>query len=153
MDEFYMKKALILAHKAYLRGEIPVGAVVVSEEGAIIGKGYNRTETEHSQSRHAEVAAVEQAGENKKDWRLTGCTLYVTLQPCLMCMSLICLGRITRLVYGAESTLYGYALDNESLPCLYKKHIRGITAGVLAEDSKKLMEQFFKGVRKRSEQF
>lgn len=152
-DRYYMLQALELAKKAYAKGEIPIGAVVVTQEGAIIGKGYNLTEHSRSQSSHAEVRAIEQAGRKLGDWRLDGCTLYVTLQPCLMCLGLICLSRITRLVYGAESPLFGYHLDKESLPCLYKKHMKGITSGVLEEESKKLLEQFFKMKRKQGGQF
>ena len=140
---FYMQKALGLARIAYKKDEIPIGAVVVLDD-QIIGKGYNMTEQAHSQSRHAEVRAIEQAGRKLGDWRLDNCTLYVTLQPCLMCMGLICLSRITRLVYGAESPLFGFDFDKENLPCHYKKHMKGITTGVLEDESAMLLEKFFK---------
>lgn len=153
IDIYFMKNALAHAKKAFKRGEIPIGAVVVSSQGVVVGSGYNLTEHACSQSRHAEVRAVERAGKKLGDWRLDGCTLYVTLQPCLMCMSLVSLSRITRLVYGAQSPLFGYHLDKESLPCLYKKHIKGITSGVLETESKELLEQFFKIKRKKGEQF
>lgn len=152
-DSEYMMQALKLAKKAYAQGEIPIGALVVTQEGVVLGKGYNLTEHRCSQSSHAEVRAIEQAGRKLGDWRLDGCTLYVTLQPCLMCLGLLCLSRITRLVYGARSPLFGYDLDNEVLPCLYKKHIRGVTSGVMEEESKKLLEQFFKVKRKTGDQF
>ncbi len=148
-----MEKALALARKAYKADEIPIGALVVGPDDHILGRGYNRTEKSHSQSRHAEVVAIENAGKKLKDWRLEGCTVYVTLQPCLMCMSLISLSRIERVVYGAESPLFGYHLDKEVLPCLYRKHIRGITAGVLAKESRSLVERFFTYKRKKGEQF
>lgn len=148
-----MKKALGYAKKAYERGEVPIGAVVVSPEGKIIGGSYNRTEESHCQSGHAEVGAIERAGKKQSDWRLEGCTLYVTLEPCFMCMGLLGLSRIERLVYGADSPLFGYHLDKDSMPCLYRKHIKGITSGVLAEESQKLLEQFFKQTRKKGEQF
>ena len=150
-DTYYMKKALVLAQKAFDSGEIPIGAVVVTPAGAIIGSGYNWTEHACSQSGHAEVRAIEKAGKKMGDWRLDGCTIYITLQPCLMCMSLICLSRIARIVYGAESPLFGYHLDKEAMPCLYKKHIKGITSGVLAEESIHLVEKFFKLKRKKGE--
>lgn len=145
-DQYYMAFALEEARKAYECNEVPIGAIVVS--GAeIIGVGRNSTEECYTQSRHAEVIAVEQAGKSRKDWRLAGCTLYVTLQPCIMCMGLLCLSRIERLVYGAESPLFGYHLDKELLPALYKKHMRGITSGVLGEASQNLLEKFFREKR------
>lgn len=148
-DAYFMHKALQLAHKAYQRNEVPIGAVVISAQGETLGRGYNRTEQECSQSRHAEVSAIERAGNKLQDWRLDGCTLYVTLEPCLMCMSLMSISRVSRIVYGAESPLFGYHLDKEILPPLYKKHIKGITSGVLEEESRMLLEQFFKQRRKK----
>ena len=147
-DNYFMKHALALAREAFERDEIPVGAVVVSPEGIIIGSGYNVTEGQFSQSRHAEVCAIERAGATQKSWRLEECTLYVTLEPCLMCMGLICLSRVERLVYAASSPLLGYSRDKEDLPPLYRKHIKGISAGVEADESKALLEHFFKHKRK-----
>jgi tRNA(adenine34) deaminase len=150
-DAYFMQKALELAHKAYELNEVPVGALVVSGDGLILGKGYNRTERDNSQSRHAEVCAIEKAGKRLRDWRLDGCTLYVTLEPCMMCVSLMSLSRISRIVYGAESPLFGYHLDKELLPWIYKRHIKGITSGVLEKESKTLLQQFFKHRRKKGE--
>ena len=150
-DAYFMHKALKLAQKAYRQDEVPIGAVVISSRGEILGRGYNRTEQDCSQSRHAEVCAIERAGKKLQDWRLDGCTLYVTLEPCLMCMSLMSISRVTRIVYGAESPLFGYHLDKEILPQLYKKHIKGITSGILEEESRMLLEQFFKHKRKKGE--
>lgn len=147
-DSYFMKKALVLARKAADQDEVPIGAVVVSAEGVILGSGYNQTVKKHTQSRHAEVCAIERAGKKMQDWRLDDCTIYVTLQPCIMCMGLMCLSRISRLVYGAQSPLFGYDSGFDSLPCFYKKHIKGITTGVLAEESQSLLEQFFKQKRK-----
>ena len=143
-----MKKALALARKAADQDEVPIGAVVVSAEGVVLGSGYNQTVKRHTQSRHAEVCAIERAGKKMQDWRLDNCTVYVTLQPCIMCIGLMCLSRISRLVYGAQSPLFGYESGFDSLPCFYKKHIKGITTGVLAEESQSLLEQFFKQKRK-----
>ncbi len=153
IDKYYMKRALSYAQKAYDRGEIPIGALVVSPQGMVLASAYNKAEESHSQSRHAEIRAIERAGKKLEDWRLEGCTLYVTLEPCLMCMGLICLSRIKRLVYGAQSPLFGYHIDKETMPRLYTKHIKGITGGVLEEESKRLLEQFFKNTRKKGEQF
>jgi tRNA(adenine34) deaminase len=148
-DIYYMKHALSLAEIAGSYDEVPVGAVVVGSKNAIIGTGYNQTQKQYSQSRHAEVIAIEDSGNTIKDWRLQGCTLYVTLQPCLMCMSLVGLSRIERLVYAAASPLFGYDLDNDSIPNLYRRQVKGITTGVLAEDSEKLLKLFFKAKRKK----
>jgi tRNA(adenine34) deaminase len=145
-DEIFMKQALEMALCAYKENEVPIGAVVISKEGEVIGKGYNRTEQEYSQSRHAEVGALEQAGRVLKDWRLTGCTLYVTIEPCMMCLGLIGLSRVSRVVYGAQSPLFGLTLDKEMLPNVYK-HIKGITAGICEEEAQGLMERFFKEQR------
>ncbi len=150
-DEHYMRQALEHAQTAYEHDEVPIGAVVVSPKGVILGTGFNQTEERHAQSRHAEVMAIERTGEELKTWRLDRCTLYVTLEPCLMCMSLLCLSRIERLVYGARSPLFGYQLDKELLPGLYKKHVKGITSGVLEAESQYLLEKFFKEKRKTSE--
>ena len=89
LDEEYMEKALALAEKAFEMGEIPVGALVVDPEGNIIGEGYNLRETTHSPTAHAEVLAIEQAAKTLGQWRLSDCTLYVTLEPCPMCAGAI----------------------------------------------------------------
>lgn len=146
-----MQKALLLAKKAYALDEVPIGAVVVTDEGKVIGRGYNRTEQGCSQREHAEVKAMAQAGKHRGDWRLDGCTVYVTLQPCLMCVSLMCLSRVNRLVYGADSPLFGYDCEGEMLPKQYKTHLKGITTGVLAQEAKMLLEQFFRSKRNKGE--
>ncbi len=145
-----MHEALKQAQKAYECDEVPIGAVVVSSEGIIVSRGYNRTEVDCSQSRHAELCALEKAGKKRGDWRLDGCALYVTLEPCIMCMGLIALSRIERLVFGAQSPIFGYHLDKEILPKLYKKHIKGIASGILEKESKELLEKFFKKKRKET---
>ena len=101
LDEEYMEKALALAEKAYAMGEIPVGALVVAPDGAIIGEGYNLRETNASPTAHAEVLAIEQAAKALGQWRLTDCTLYVTLEPCPMCAGAAMNARLKRIVYGA----------------------------------------------------
>jgi len=146
-DQTFMRKALEQALKAFEADEVPIGAVVVNAEGTIIGAGYNRTEALHSQSRHAEVAAIEESGIEIQDWRLSDCTLYVTVEPCCMCMSLICLSRIARVVYGAESPLFGYQREKEYFPEMYRKHLKGITSGVLADEAHRLLEEFFQKKR------
>lgn len=149
-DQYYMSRALEFAQEAYACDEVPIGAIVVAGD-EILGVGRNRTEECYAQSRHAEVYAIEEAGKKRGTWRLDGCTVYVTLEPCIMCMGLLCLSRVERVVYGASSPLFGYHLDKELLPALYRKHMKGITSGVLEKESQKLLEQFFRDKRKTSE--
>lgn len=147
-DIDYMRQALGLARRAGLAGEIPVGAIIVSPEGTVLGKGANKTERHHSQLFHAEAVAISAAGKKQQDWRLSGCTLYVSLEPCMMCISLCALSRIERIVYGADSPLFGYHLDREGVLSLYTKQIKSITKGVLAEESAALLKEFFTAKRK-----
>jgi len=150
-DSYYMHWALKEARKAAKRDEIPVGALVVSPYGEILGAGSNTVEKKQCQIGHAEVHAIAAATKKIKDWRLTDCTLYVTLEPCMMCISLIALSRISRVVYGAESPLFGYHLDKEGVLALYTRQIKNITSGVEAEESAQLLRNFFKKKRERSE--
>lgn len=150
-DIKFMKAALNQAKKAYKFQEVPIGAVVINSSGLIIGKGYNLTETKKCQSYHAEFLAIENATKKIGNWRLDHCVLYVTLEPCLMCMSLIGLSRIKRIVFGTKSPLFGYHLDKEMLPDLYKKQLQGITSGILADEAEKLLKGFFKEKRKKGE--
>src|SRR5579863_5175212 len=92
-DLFFMQEALVQAHKAQEKDEVPVGAVVVNVQGEIIARGYNSVEADCSQRSHAESLAIERAGKIVGDWRLQGCWVYVTLEPCQMCMNLITLSR------------------------------------------------------------
>jgi tRNA(adenine34) deaminase len=133
-DTQYMQEALLLAQKAAELGEVPIGAVVV-HDGQIVGRGYNRREIDLNPLAHAEILAIEEASKNLKRWRLTGCTLYVTLEPCPMCMGALVNARIDRLVYGTT--------DIKSR----LNHQFDTTAGVLAEESSKLLKAFFKKLR------
>jgi tRNA(adenine34) deaminase len=142
-DETSMHEALIYARTAASLGEVPIGAVVTDSSGKILGTGHNGTETVGFQGEHAEVRALREASQVLKGWRLTGCTLYVTLEPCVMCVALASLSRVERVVYGADSPLFGYRLDKEGSLSLYLKHIKGITSGVLREESAQLLREFF----------
>ncbi|MGB8467994.1 MAG: nucleoside deaminase [Candidatus Babeliales bacterium] len=146
---YYMKKAVAQARKAYAIDEVPVGAVLVDEQGAIVGTGYNQVEKKKQQQAHAEMIAIARAAKKRGDWRLNGCALYVTLQPCAMCMGLIQLSRISLLVYGCQSKLFGYQLDKEGAIQLYNRDI-AVQAGVLSDDAAQLLKQFFKQKRIRS---
>ena len=120
----------------------------------LLAKAYNQTEKKYSQAHHAEVLAIEKAGRKLEDWRLDSCTMYVTLEPCLMCMGLICLSRIERLVFGTKSPLFGCIdFGNNFMPDLYNKHIKNITSGVLKDEAAILLKNFFKSKRKKGEQF
>lgn len=148
-DVACMQVALNLATRALKRGEIPVGAVIVTPYGEIIGKGYNLVEKHQCQDQHAEVRAIRQATKNLRNWRLDQCTIYVTLEPCMMCMSLIALSKIERVVYGAQSPLFGYHLDKEGLLTLYTRQIKNITEGVLAPEAAALLKEFFMPKREK----
>lgn len=145
-DFYYMTHALRYAQKAYQADEVPVGAVLVNPEGVIVANGYNMVETRAQQQAHAEMIAIGRACKKLGDWRLEGYTLYVTLQPCTMCMGLLQLSRVSRLVYGAQSKLFGYQLDNEGHLQVYNKDIE-ITPTVLADESAQVLQRFFKEKR------
>ena len=145
--EHYMEKALELAREAAEDGETPVGAVVVGSDGKIIGTGRNRREKSKSATAHAEIEAIEQACKSQEDWRLTGCTIYVTLEPCPMCAGAIIMSRIDKLFYGAKDELTGSCGSVLNLfmePYGVKTHVTG---GVLEEKCSVLMKSFFKELR------
>lgn len=147
LDEEYMTKALELAEKAYALGEIPVGAIVVSPEGEIIGEGYNQRELLGSPTAHAEVLAIEQAAKHLGQWRLTGCTLYVTLEPCPMCAGAIMNSRLKRVVYGAFDEKNGACA---SVTCLFDEkftHIPFVRSRVMQDRCGGILTQFFSGLR------
>ncbi len=150
LDEEYMLKALELAEKAYSLGEIPVGAIVVSPEGEVIGEGYNQRELLASPTAHAEVIAIEQAAKKLSSWRLTGCTLYVTLEPCPMCAGAIMNSRLKRVVYGAFDDKNGACA---SVACLFEErftHIPYVRSRVLAEQCGEVLTRFFKELRDKN---
>lgn len=150
LDKKYMKRALTLARKALAADEVPIGALVVDEKGVVVGRGYNQVMQRCTQRAHAEVTALAQAGRKRGDWRLNGCVLYVTLQPCAMCMAFAYLSRVARVVYGAESPLFGFHLDNEDALRVYKKDVK-IVPGIMSDESVALLKQFFKKKRKKGE--
>jgi tRNA(adenine34) deaminase len=143
-DIYFMKKAIKLAQKAYDIGEVPIGAVVVAPDGKIIGRGYNLVEKNNNPLAHAELFAIAKAAKKIGDWRLEGCSIYVTLQPCGMCFHAVGVSRCSRLVYGAESPLFGYPLDSVNGIQIYKKHVEEIVGGVCGEQAAKLLKCFFK---------
>jgi len=149
--EYYMSQAILQAKRAFDRGEVPIGAVVVDKEGVIVGRGYNMVHNSRSQTEHAEIRAVKKACKKIGDWRLDGYKIYVTLEPCTMCFGLIKLCRISELIYGAESPLFGYRLDKDIDLDVYKKDTMKITKGVGEQESVDILKRFFKKRRKKGE--
>ena len=149
-DIQYMKAALKQAEKALALGEVPIGAVIV-ESGRIIGRGYNRRNTDHTTLAHAEITAIRKANRKVGDWRLEGCTLYVTLEPCQMCAGALVQSRIDRVVIGAPSfksgcggTLLNILQNNEF------NHQVVVETGLLQEECAAFLQQFFKELRARN---
>jgi len=142
IDEKYMAKALLLAEKALSLGEAPIGAIVVGADGGVIGEGFNNREQSRNPLGHAEIIAIEQAAAYLKDRRLDDCSLYVTLEPCLMCAGAIMLSRIKRLVYGAYAPKTGAITSVAAVyDCRfgYKPMTRG---GILEAECAALMSRF-----------
>ena len=144
IDEKYMKEAIKQAKKAYSIDETPIGCVIVYED-KIIARGYNRRNTDKSTLAHAEITAIKKACKKLGDWRLEGCTLYVTLEPCPMCAGAIIQSRIDRVVVGSMNPKAGCAgsvlniLQTEGF-----NHQTELTTGILKEECSQLMTGFFK---------
>ncbi len=142
-DMLYMELALAQAQKAFDANEVPVGAVVVDESGEVIGQSYNQVECLSTQRAHAEMLALEQASTQLGDWRLDDYWVYVTLEPCSMCMHYMKLSRVKGIVFGADSPLFGYRLDKNIPISVYKRDTVRVVPGVGAEKSVNLLKQFF----------
>jgi tRNA(adenine34) deaminase len=142
-DEYYMRAAIALAHQAAQSGEVPVGAVVV-KGGEIIGRGSNAPIGRHDPSAHAELLALRDAAQHLGNYRLVDCALYVTLEPCLMCVGAIFHARIARVIYAASDAKTGVAgsvLDLFAMQQL--NHHATVQGGVLAEECGQMLSQFF----------
>jgi tRNA(adenine34) deaminase len=146
LHNFFMEKALALARCAFYEDEIPVGAVV-TYDGKVIGEGYNQIESKKTHQAHAEQIAIKKATEYVGNWRLNDCTLYVTLEPCLMCLGLVMLSRITTVVFATKSTLFGSGLYCSKTPTYAKKLT--IFGGVKEKESVELIKSFFNKARKK----
>ena len=149
MDEHWMQEALAAARRAAAIGEVPVGAVVV-RDGRVIGRGYNRRETDRDPLAHAEMEAIRQAAAAVGGWRLVGCTMYVTLEPCAMCAGALVLSRIERLVYGASDPKAGWCGSLGDLvrdPRL--NHRLEVERGVLEAECSRLLRDFFATLRRQ----
>ena len=151
MNEQYreaMGKALFLANRARETGDVPVGAVVVDEDGRIVGRGWNCREANHDPAGHAEIVALREAGRARGTWRLTGCTLIVTLEPCTMCAGAILASRIDRVVFGAWDPKAGAAGSlRDVLRDARMPHPTEVIGGVLAQEAAMQLRSFFLGCR------
>jgi tRNA(adenine34) deaminase len=150
IDEQYMRTAIEAAKTARDNGDVPIGAVIV-HKGQIIAKAYNQREQLNDPTAHAEIIALTQAAAALGSWRLDGCTIYVTLEPCTMCAGALVLGRLDRLVYGCDDpktgavkSLYNIVQDERLNHCLE------VTCGVLADDCTALLQEFFAQRREKT---
>lgn len=149
VQEFFMNEALIEARKAYRKNEVPIGAVI-TRSGKIISRGHNLREIDKSPLAHAEIMAIENASKSLGGWRLTGCDIYVTLEPCLMCAGAIYQARLVNLYYGAIDHKAGAVesifkvLDEPKL-----NHSVNIHGGVLKEECQEILSDFFKALRQQ----
>ena len=148
-DYRYMKQAITQAKKAYKLNEVPIGCVIVYE-GKVIGRGYNRRNTDKTSLGHAEITAIKKASRYMNDWRLENCTLYVTLEPCQMCAGAIVQARIPKVVIGTMNSKAGCA--GSVINVLQMKefnHQVDICKGVLADECKEMMQNFFRNLREK----
>lgn len=151
-DEYFMREALSLARAAECLGEVPVGALVV-RDGIIVGRGFNSPIGESDPTAHAEIAALRDAGRNLDNYRLPGCELFVTLEPCAMCAGAILHARLVRVVYGArdpKTGVHGSVVDLFAVDRL--NHHTEVLGGVLAEECSQLLSAFFAARRAKKVQ-
>lgn len=152
VHEKYMKEAIKQAKKAYAIGEVPIGCVIVYED-KIIARGYNRRNTDKSTLAHAEVAAIRKASKKLGDWRLEGCKLYVTLEPCQMCAGAIVQARISEVIMGSmnpKAGCGGSILNILEMPEFNHQVI--VTRGVLEQECSEMLTTFFKELRVRNKE-
>lgn len=148
-DKFWMRQALELAKKAMQLDEVPVGAIIINAAGGLISSGYNQMISQHDPTAHAEIIALREAAKKIKNYRLTGSTIYVTLEPCLMCAAALVHARINRLVIATRDLERGAAgsvfniINNKNL-----NYSIQLDEGVLQEESALLLQEFFLNKRK-----
>ena len=147
-DIFFMQRAIELAKKAAEIGEVPIGAVIV-KNGEIIAEAYNLRETQKLATAHAELDAITAACKKLGGWRLFGCTLYVTLEPCAMCAGAIVNARIDRVVYGASDIRFGACGSLFNINSYPLNHTFLVTSGVCEEECKRMLSEFFEALRKK----
>ncbi|MFI3212672.1 MAG: tRNA adenosine(34) deaminase TadA [Eubacteriales bacterium] len=150
INEKYMKQAIKLAMKAYDLGEVPIGCIIVHDD-KVIGRGYNRRNTDKNTLAHAEISAINKASKKIGDWRLEDCTLYVTLEPCQMCSGAIVQARIPKVVIGAMNPKAGCAgsvLNLLEMPQF--NHQVEVERGVLETECSEMLVTFFKELREKN---
>jgi len=145
--EYYMQLALSLAREAGADGEAPVGCVVVDSGGSVIGRGRNRREKEKCALSHAELEAIAEACKTIGDWRLSGCSLYVTLEPCPMCAGAVIMSRFDKLFFGARDELTGSCGSVINLFMEQYGQTTQVTGGILADECSALLSEFFRTLR------
>jgi len=151
-DLYYMKKALAQARRALLLGEVPIGCVIVCDD-RVVGRGFNKRNTGKTTLAHAEMIAIDKASKKLGDWRLEGCTMYVTLEPCQMCSGAIVQSRIDRVVIGAMNPKAGCAGSILDLLSMKEfNHQVEKTLGVGREESEALLKEFFTDLRIRNKE-
>ncbi len=148
IDREWMQQAIVLAKQAAAEGEVPVGAVIV-KDGAVIATGRNRRELGKNALAHAEIEAIHAACRTLGGWRLSGCTLYVTLEPCPMCAGAIINARLDRVVYGAPDPKAGSCGSLTNLFALPYNHQPQLTSGVMQEECAELLQAFFRKLREK----
>lgn len=146
--EEYMQKALELARESFCEGEVPVGCIIIDAEGCIVGTGRNQRETEKNALAHAEMKAIGEACKNLGDWRLSGCSLFVTLEPCPMCAGAIINARISKLYYGAKDEMTGSCGSVINLFMEKYGHSPEIVGGILESACSGILKEFFSEIRK-----
>ena len=150
--DFFMSEALKEAEKSLDKAEIPIGCVIV-KDGEVIGHGHNAREELNQAIMHAEVMAIQESNRTVGNWRLLDCTLFVTIEPCVMCSGAICLARIPKVIYGASNQKFGGAgslydiLRDERL-----NHRVEVETGVMEEECAKIMQDFFRQSRERKKE-
>ena len=144
--EFFMKEAIKEAKKAYSKDEVPIGAVIV-KDGKIIARGHNLKETKKDTVKHAEIIAIEKASKKIDAWRLEDCDIYVTMEPCPMCMGAIINSRIRKIYYGVEDYKAGACGSVVDLTKYKFNHIPEYEKNLLEEECKEVLQNFFKELR------
>jgi tRNA(adenine34) deaminase len=145
-DTYFMRLALEEAEASEKAYEVPIGAIVVLE-GRLVGRGRNLPISQHDPTAHAEIQALRSAGQWLQNYRLTGATLYVTLEPCLMCFGALTHARVARVVYGASDPKVGVSQLQDALAPANLNHRISLEGGLLADESRALLQTFFQGRR------
>ena len=152
MEEDFMKAALKEARKAYLEDEVPVGAVIV-KDGKIIARAHNIKEMKNDTTKHAEILAIQKASKKLNTWRLNGCTMYVTLEPCVMCAGAMIQSRLDKVVFGTVDEKTGACGTVLNVLQDYKfNHIVEIENGIMEKECKGILQDFFRRLREKKKQ-